>query len=178
MKRYMAAAACAMCGTAAAAQLAGVHLSPTLKTPAGALELVSCGVRDTLWVDHYVAGLYVPPGSGTQAASDEGKPKAVRMKVVDARWMPDNVPEKWRDALRQEIKREPMAQVRAAYDGLSDGDVVTFVYLPGEGVTMQVNGDEVMQTPGHEVIQTILQAWAEPDSVSGELQRLKLDFPC
>lgn len=44
-------------GAAAAATLAGVQLDPTMKVAGRTLELVSCGVHDTLWIDHYVAGL-------------------------------------------------------------------------------------------------------------------------
>jgi Chalcone isomerase-like len=164
--------------SALAATLAGAHIPDTLDTNAGRLALVSCGVRDTLWVDHYIAGLYVPPGATAQAVRDARQPKAVRMQVLNAQWMPDNVPEKWRDALRQEIQREPMAQVRAAYDRLDDGDVVTFTYVPQEGVRMSVNGRTVMQTPGQDVIQTILSAWAESDPISGKLHRLRLQHPC
>ncbi|HEX6321193.1 MAG TPA: chalcone isomerase family protein [Burkholderiales bacterium] len=165
--------------SALAATLAGAQIPDALETEAGTLRLVSCGVRDTLWVDHYVAGLYVPPGATAQAVRDAGEPKAVRMQVLNAQWLPDNVPEKWRGALRKELRREPMAQVRAAYHRLTDGDVVTFTYLPGSGgVRMTVNGHRVMQTPGHEVIQTILEAWAERDPISGKLHRLRLEHPC
>lgn len=163
---------------ALAATIAGAHVPDALDTSAGRLELVSCGVRDTLWVDHYVAGLYVPRGATAQAVRDARQPKAVRIQVLDARWMPANVPEKWRDALRKELEREPMAKVRAAYDRLDDGDVVTFTYVPQRGVRMAVNGRGVMQTPGQEVIQTILQAWAEGDPISGKLHRLRLEHPC
>ena len=163
---------------ATAAELGGVRLEPNLNVGNQPLTLVSCGVRDTLWMDAYAAGLYVPPGTDTQATRDPKRPKAVRLKIINATYLPDNIPEKWRSTLQQELKREPMASVRGAYDRLSDGDVVTFAYLPDNGVSMSVNGKQIVQTPGHALIDSILDAWAEKDPVSGKLHRLTLNHPC
>lgn len=165
-------------GAAAAATLAGVQLDPTMKVAGRTLELVSCGVRDTLWIDHYVAGLYVPQGQPPEAADDAKRAKAVRIKVLEARYLPEDVPEKWRGALKSELRHEPMMQVREAYDRLSDGDLVTFTYVPQQGVTMQVNGGTVVQTPGHAVIDSILEAWEGKDPISGKPHRLSLEHPC
>jgi hypothetical protein len=160
------------------AEVAGVHLEPSVKVGGQSLRLVSCGVRDTLWMDAYAAGLYVPQGSGPQAARVPTRAKAVRMKIINATYLPDDIPEKWRDVLQRELKHEPMAMVRQAYDGLSDGDVVMFTYLPAKGVTMSVNGRQITRTSGHSLIDSILHAWAEKDPVAGRLHRLKLEHPC
>lgn len=167
-----------LAGEAVAAQLAGVHLDDTLHIGGEPLTLVSCGVRDTLWIDHYVAGLYVPPGTSPQATRDAGRPKAVRLKVVSATYLPADIPEKWRTTLQQELAQDPMDRVRRAYDRLSDGDVITFSYLPEHGVTMSVNGRAIARTPGHALIDAILDAWAARDPISGKLQRLSLQYPC
>lgn len=162
----------------AAATLAGVHLAPTLSVAGQALQLVSCGMRETLWIDHYAAGLYVPPGASAQVARDAKHPKAVRLKIIEARYLPEKIPEKWRGALNSELEREPMVRVRRAYGALREGDEVTFTYAPQEGVTMQVNGRAVMRASGHGVIDAILEAWAGEDPVSGKLSRLSLEHPC
>lgn len=163
---------------AAAVLLAGVRLERTLTVGGTTLNLLSCGVRDTMWIDHYVTGLYVAPGGSALAARDPSAPKAVLLKIVQARFLPARIPEKWRAALQRELEREPMARVRRAYSGLADGDVVTFAYLPDDGVTMSVNGHAVIRTPGHGVIDSILDAWAEKDPISGRLQRLVFSNPC
>lgn len=173
-----ALALAALAGSAAAVELAGVDLEPALEVAGERLELVSCGVRDTLWMDAYAAGLYVPPGASVGATRDERRAKAVRMKIVEARYLPANIPEKWRGTLQSELARDPMARVRRAYDRLGDGDVVTFTYLPAQGVTMAVNGKPLVQTPGHEIIDQILAAWSEKDPISGKLHRLRLEHPC
>lgn len=163
---------------AQAATLAGVRLEPTLRVNGETLALVSCGVRDTMWIDHYAAGLYLPKGDSPKTVQDGRRAKAVRMKVIQARFLPDNIPEKWRGALKSELKHEPMVQVREAYDRIEDGDVVTFTYVPQQGVTMSVNGKTVVNTPGHAVIDSILKAWSGKDPTTGKLNRLTLEHPC
>jgi hypothetical protein len=173
-----AAAALAFSAGAFAAQLAGVHLDETLRVQGQKLDLVSCGVRDTLWMDAYVAGLYVPPGTTAQAARDPTRAKAVRLSVVNATYLPGSIPQRWRGILQAELNQDPLARVRRAYDDLSDGDVVTFAYLPQEGVSMSVNGREVAQAPGQSLIDSILDSWAGKDPISGKLHRLRLEHPC
>jgi hypothetical protein len=43
---------------------------------------------------------------------------------------------------------------------------------------MSVNGKQITQVPGHSLIDSILDAWAEKDPISGKLHRLRLDHPC
>ncbi len=163
---------------AGAVTLAGVQLTRTLDAAGLQLELASCGVRDTLWIDHYVAALYLPRGASLQAARDPARAKAVLMVIVESRYLPAGIPEKWRLALDRELALEPMSRVRRAYRNLSDGDVVTILYLPEGGVSMLVNGRSVVFDPGHAVIDSILESWAGADPLSGKLRRLSLRHPC
>lgn len=163
---------------ATAATVAGVQLPDSLALGAQPLRLVSCGVRETLWIDHYAAGLYLPPGRALQELKSPQTPKAVRLQVIEGAWLPERIPGKWRGALEAELAQEPMTQVRTAYRGLSNGDIVSFAYLPREGVTMSVNGRTVLRVPGHAVIDRILETWAGEDPISGKLERLTLKHPC
>ena len=61
---------------------------------------------------------------------------------------------------------------------MSDGDVATFAYLPDRASRRALNGKQITQTPGHCLIDSILDAWAEKDPVSGKLHRLRLEHPC
>lgn len=178
MKLLLAFALATAWRAAAAATIGGVEMPGTLQVGERVLVLASCGVRDSLWIDHYAAGLYLPSGETTRAVQDQRRAKAVRLHVIEARFLPDRIPEKWRTALNRELAEEPMLRVRAWYEKLSDGDQITFAYRPGEGTTMQVNGRTVVQTPGHAVLDSILKAWAAKDPVSGKLQRLALEHPC
>lgn len=165
-------------GTATAASLAGVELAGVLDTDAGPLELVSCGVRDTLWIEHYVAGLYVPGGDSVHATSDAGRAKAVRLHVVDAKYLPERLPEKWREALLRELDGTSMSRIRSAYRALGDGDVLTVLYVPQQGVTMWSNDQFIVHAPGHGVIDSILNTWRENEPLAEKLDRLSVEHRC
>ncbi len=161
------------------ATLAGVHLPRELQVGGNELTLAICGRRDTVWINHYVVGLYLPRGTTTLALLNPETSKAVRMHIVQSRHLPREIPKKWRDAMQRELEHEPMSRVRRAYQLLSKGDVVTISYVPQQGVTMSVNGSAVLQAAaGHGVINSILNAWAENDPVTEKLKRLALEHHC
>src|SRR5581483_2326573 len=100
--------ACAVCltlyaGAAAATTLAGVDLRPSLQSRAGPLALVSCGVRSTLAIDHYVSALYVPRNGSVQALRNPKAAKAVQIHITNDVFLPGEVPSKWRNALARAV---------------------------------------------------------------------------
>lgn len=176
----LAVALTALAGAAPAQVLrAGVGLPGKLSVAGQALRLTSCGVRDTLWIEHYVAALYTRPSRPVaDSLRDAQEPKAILMHVVRGASLPARIPEQWREPLREELEREPLARVRAAYRKLGAGDRVRLTYAPGEGVTISVNDRVVATTPDHDLISAILGTWAGADPLSGKLQRLLLEHPC
>ena len=165
-------------GPVVAKTLAGVHLPRFLQTQAGALELASCGVRRTLWIEHYVAALYVPRRANPHALRHVDRPKAVRMHVVDERYLPQEISEKWNDALESALPERSMASVRRVYRMLGQGDVVTIVYVPDHGVTIDLNDTTVAHAPGHAAVDAVLEAWAERESISSKLDELRSEHAC
>jgi hypothetical protein len=160
-------------------ELAGVELPASVEVNDHELQLASCGVRDTLWVTHYVAALYVAdPDAAAQIAVNPDEPKLIRLDIIDTDWLPEGIPEKWREPLREELARDPYSRVKQHYQALSAGDVVYVYYLPGQGIRMSVNGRLVMEQPGHELIDAMLEAWAEPDPISEQARRLLFEHPC
>lgn len=165
-------------GPLVAKTLAGVHLPRFLQTEAGALELASCGVRRTLWIEHYVAALYVPRSAGPHTLRYADRPKAVRLHIVDGRYLPQEISEKWRHALESVLPERSMASVRRAYGMLRQGDVVTIVYVPARGVTIDLNETMVVHAPGHAAVDAVLEAWAERESISSKLDQLGSEHAC
>lgn len=163
---------------AEAATLGGVKLPSSMSVSGRTLELVSCGVRDTLWIDHYVVGLYISRGSTVDVVRDPARPKAVLIHMVETRYLPEHIPEKWLEALQRSLAPGPLSRLRRAYRRLSDGDVMTIVYVPAKGVTIRVNGKMVTQVAQHTVIDAILAAWAQDEPLSDKLHRLAREHPC
>jgi hypothetical protein len=146
----------------------------------GDLKLIpaSCGVRRTLWIEHYRAELFVPAGDTVAAVGDPGQPKALRLRILNALLMPRDIPGRWRKALEPVIAAGAMAQLRAAYDGLRTDDLVEVTYLPRHGLTLSVNGRPAVQVPGHRAIDALLHAWALEMPAREKLQQAAMNHPC
>ena len=164
---------------AAAATIAGSQLAGVVDSQDGKpLELVSCGVRHTLWIEHYAAGLYVRSGTQVRSVRDPQEAKAVRLHMIDTRYLPKQIPKKWRTALERELEPDAMARVNRAYSSLSNGDEVTISYAPRGGIELRVNERVLARAPGHGVIDSILSEWAQGDPLEQRLARLARDHPC
>jgi hypothetical protein len=156
---------------AQAATVAGVQLRPVIRWAGEELVLTSCGVRDTLWIEHYVAGLYVPRGTrAVSAVRDPNKSKVLVVQVLNTYFFPPRLPEKWRKPLQASLSADKFAQVSAAYQNLLNGDTMQYSYSPDTGLAMTVNGERVINA-GHGVIDALLRAWQrdEDPGTLGEL---------
>jgi hypothetical protein len=162
----------------ALAFIAGVEIPARLTVAGRTLELASCGVRDTLWIDHYVAALYVPRGSAIEAVRDSARPKAVIIRIVEARYLPEQIPAKWLEALEREVAPERLTRVKEAYRRLQTGDSVSIEYAPRQGTLMRINTRMVARLPGQRLIDSILVAWADGDDIDTKLRQLGAEHPC
>lgn len=142
------------------------------------LAALSCGVRQTLWIRHYAAELFVRAGEGAAALVDPSQPKLLRMRIVNAQFMPSEIPRRWRKALQPVLDAATMARVRAGYRALEGGDVVFIGYHAGSGVTLKLNGRLLAQVPGHGAIDALLQAWAADTPAQEKLRATIARNPC
>jgi hypothetical protein len=163
---------------APAATVAGISIPGYLRTHAGRLELASCGVRRTLWIEHYVAALYLPRGASVQALPDARTPKAVLLHIVDARYLPGEIPGKWAHVLDREIAPRAMTRVRRLYRKLTDGDILTMVYQPRRGTAMRFNGALIARVRGHALVRAILDTWADEEPLADKLHELAVEHRC
>lgn len=106
------------------------------------------------------------------------EPKAVLMHIIDGRYLPDEIPARWRDALETALDERTVWEVRQAFGMPSSGDLVTITYLPREGVSMSVNGRVIARASGHQVVDAIVQAWASGAPLAKKLKRLVLEHSC
>lgn len=165
-------------GIAFSKTVEGVFLPNRLHVQSHVLALAACGVRATLWLEHYVTAVYVPRGASLQALSDPRRPKAIAVHVIEADYFPDDIPSKWRLALERALARTAMAQLRHAYRSLRAGDVMTIVYTPSHGVVLDLNGEPLVRAAGHAVIDSVLKAWAQDSLVRTKLKRLERGHSC
>lgn len=169
-------ASASLIGVAAASALA---LPGVLQVGDQVLAAASCGTRETLWIDHYAATLYVRPGDAPEhALLDPRRAKALEIRLLNKSFMPGEIPRKYRRALEVELSDEAMERVRDAYRTLRSGDVVRVAYLPGAGVSVSVNGQRVVAAPAHGAIDAILVAWAGDKPVQQHLRAMLAKHPC
>jgi hypothetical protein len=89
-----------------------------LRVGAQSLAPASCATRNTLWIHHYAAALYVPPrASPVDALQDPRQPKALQVEILDKAFLP------------REMHR------------------ITLAYAPGPGVSLEVNDRLVAAAP-------------------------------
>jgi hypothetical protein len=143
------------------------------------LPAASCATRDTLWIHHYAAALYVPPReSAIDALQNPQQPKALHVQILSKAFLPKDLPKKWRETLQSELDSASFGAIRDAWHGLAVGDRVTLAYLPGPGMTLQLNERVVARTPKHEVIDALLKTWADGEPVPQRVNRIVASHPC
>jgi len=156
-----------------------IQVPGALRVGNQSLPAASCATRDTLWVHHYAAALYLPSKAAPAAAlQDPRQAKALHVQVLSRTFLPKDLPVKWRDALEAHLDLPSYTSVRLAWRELAVGDRVTIAYAPGSGVTLQLNDRVVARSPRHDVIDALLQTWAENEPVRERVNRVIARNPC
>jgi hypothetical protein len=156
-----------------------IQVPTTLRVGSQSLPAASCATRDTLWIQHYAAALYVPPRAPAVAAlQDPRQPKALQVQILSKLFLPREMPRKWRETLEEQLDDASLSAVRNAWRTLSVGDRVTVAYAPGPGLSLQLNDRVVARTPRHEVVEALLRTWAEGEPVPQRVNRVVSRHPC
>jgi Chalcone isomerase-like len=143
------------------------------------LAAASCATRDTLWIHHYAAALYVPPREpAVIALQDPKRPKAVQVEVLNKSFLPKDVPTKYRRTLEDQLDAKTLGSVKSAWRTLNAGDRITLAYAPGQGLTLTVNDRLVATTPNHGIVEALLKVWADNEPVPQRVNRILAQHPC
>src|SRR5712692_2841970 len=135
-----------------------IQVPSALRVGNQSLPAASCATRDTLWIHHYAAALYVPQRTMPVAAlQDPKQPKALHVQILNKSFLPKDLPKKWNRTLEEQLDGAAMSSIRSAWRDLSVGDRVTIAYAPGPGVTLQLNGRLIARTPKHDVVDALLR---------------------
>jgi len=156
-----------------------IQVPSSLSVGNQSLPAASCATRDTLWIHHYAAALYVPPRTPPDAAlQDPKQPKALHVQILNKSFLPKDLPKKWHRTLEEKLDGASMSSIRSAWRQISVGDRVTIAYAPGPGMTLQVNERLIARTPKHDVIDALLATWAEGEPVTQRVNRVVAKHPC
>ncbi len=150
-----------------------------LQVGAQSLTPASCATRNTLWIHHYQAALYVLPRAAPAAALEDPKQaKAVQVQILNKAFLPRQMPKRWQRTLQSELDGASFGSIETAWRGLGAGDRVTIAYAPGPGVSLKVNDRLVAASPTHRLVDALLHTWAEDQPVRERVSRVVARNPC
>jgi hypothetical protein len=181
MRKFLTYSICvlaiAITGSASAATLEGVTLPDSVTVGGKTLVLNGLGLREFLWVDVYVGGLYLETRATTpDAVMAEQGPYRVTMHLlhdVSHRQFSDN----WMDDLKHNnpdviARLDPQAkQFVALFDDAKDGDEIVMDFVPGTGLSVTHNGKLMGTVAGDDFGRAVLHCYMGPNPPTGKLKK-------
>jgi hypothetical protein len=168
-----------LAGPAHARQMAGVKMPDTIQVAGKQLRLNGMGMREAtvLKVDVYVAGLYVEqPSSDPAALVNSNQVKVLVLQFVRDVGR-DDILKAWRTGFKGNAT-VPLSSIQPQIDQLngwmadfSDGDSLTFTYVPGTGVYVDVNRTRKGVLKGDDFARSLFAIWLGPKPPNAALKK-------
>lgn len=148
--------------------ISGVTMPKKMMVGKTVLDLNGAGVREKLWIDLYVCGLYVKTKT-TDAKSiiNNDEHCAIKLQIVSSlitsKKMNDAVEDGFKNALGNPTK-EMRAKIDAfkgffADEEIEDGDIYDIVYVPARGSVVFKNGKIKPVIEGIEFKKALFSIW-------------------
>jgi hypothetical protein len=169
----------ALAGVADAGKKAGVDMPETTQLAGKQLHLNGMGLREATWlkVNVYVAGLYVERVSSdaeTLVTSKQAKLLVLRfVRDVDRK----DIVKAWREGFRNNATVDQRTIQRRIdildswMGSFAKGDTLTFAYVPGEGVHVDVNQRRRGTLQGDDFARAVFSIWLGPKPPNAGLKR-------
>lgn len=131
-----------------AGEFSGVEMPDTVTVEGKDLMLNGMGLREKMWIDVYVAGLYLESKSDdAQKILDSDQTKQIQMHFLYKKVGAKKLIGAWNDGLKNNAA-ETMAELKPGLDQLNSwmvdlvkGDEMTFTSVPGKGLSVKVKGE-------------------------------------
>ncbi|HXH17811.1 MAG TPA: chalcone isomerase family protein [Chitinophagales bacterium] len=157
----------------------GKSFPNTLNTEKGTLVLNGGGVREKLWIDVYVAALYLTSRSNNAAQIIQAdQPMAVRMHIVSGMVNSENMSEAVHEGFEKSTNRNtaPLkdkieAFIQVFKEPIKVDDVFLIVYLPGEGIKIYKNEMYKAVIQGLDFKKALFGIWLGDTPVSTGLKK-------
>ena len=137
------------------------------------------GIRTYGLIDVYQCAIYRPQDrtltSKKLVASIKTlkTPVAIRIQILTS-MLPDKMPEVWKETVKSEVTGKAFHRFRKGFARLDEGDVLLFVYLPGEATRLFLNNKPVFKDPGPGLMQSLLEQWVGSQPISEDLKQALL----
>lgn len=154
---------------------ASAGLPERLELNGARLELAGRGTRETMLIDLYSVGWYLPEGKSSSVSPDDSSQAMAFRIIIDYSGdRPEQIPSAWREELLPPLNEAQMVELRRAYAGLRAGDTATVAYAPGSGTTIQVNGQALFTDSGYGLMAAFVDLWLGAKPVSEALKNALL----
>jgi hypothetical protein len=163
--------------TAGAGELVGVTMADRITVGDDALVLNGMGLRKKLWVEVYVAGLYLGASARDAAAAlDAAGPKRVVMHFLTDKVTKKKLDDAWSEGFAANSPgatgavASRLATFKGFFGDMKVGDVVELTVVPGAGTTVVVNGKAKGVIEGDDFGLALLRVWLGDHPPSDELK--------
>lgn len=162
------------------ATVSGVTMPAVLEIEGHALVLNGAGLRERLWIDLYVGGLYLPERTGSaEEIIDADREMAIRLHVVSGMVTSRRMAQATREGFDKALDDDtgPLEAKITAFieiferEPIAENDVFNHVYVPSDGVKVYKNGSYQSSVEGLDFKQALFGIWLSDDPVDKKLKR-------
>ena len=131
----------------------------------------SSGIRSYIFVDVYQCSLYLHYKDKPIASTITLEyPIAIRIEILTS-MLPDKMSEAWRETVVSEVTAKAFRRFQKGFLNLDEGDVLLFLYLPGEATSLFLNDKLLFKDPGPGLMQDLLEQWIGSHPISEDLKQ-------
>lgn len=189
MKRWIQLVAVIACVTlcvapASAEKCTGVTMTDSTTVEGDTLVLNGMGIREAtvFSVDVYVAGLYLEEraSNGPEIVASDQKKKLVMAFVRDVD--ESDITDAYRESLNNTASGKGLAtkisKLLGWMEGMSSGETQKYTYVPGEGLTVELKGDERGTIEGGDFAEAFFNIWLGSNPPNAGLKHGMLGGKC
>lgn len=168
-----------------AKDIAGVMVNDTLKTDDGTtLQLNGAGIRSKLFMDIYIAELYMekPSAIAAEVIGDKGK-KRIVMHFLYSEVSKDKLVEAWNEGFKENNSpgdltklQERINQFNTLFTDVKKNDVIVLDYAATTGTVVIIKGQTKGGIPGSDFNDALLKIWLGEKPVNGGLKENLLSY--
>lgn len=163
--------------------VSGVELPEHLQWQQQTLQLNGAGIRSKLFMDVYVASLYVAqPSAESSSIIAADDLMMIRLHITSSMITGKRMADSTRDGFVRAtggnlapIETDVNELIRAFGDDVKEGDVFDLVYEPKTGVTVYHNGSAKSNVPGLAFKQALFGIWLSDNAVQKSLRKALLN---
>jgi hypothetical protein len=159
-----------------ACELADVSLPDTIQLGGQTLLLNGIGLREMLFIDIYVGGMYLPSFTASDVEAIQADvPKRMVMHFIFSEVSREKMIETFQEGLERNPSAKSMGdraeRLYAVMETCHAGDQVVLDYVPGAGLSIYMRGELKDTIPGADFMQAVWTLFIGPVPPSKKLKQ-------